>query len=110
MLRSRSTTPVWALLAFLLVVLLLRPTGYLQPVEDILGTALAPIHYSLNWVSTRVVGWASTLTNSAELQTRVRELEATVDRLMIENVGLREAEIERATLREALQFKQATPS
>jgi rod shape-determining protein MreC len=99
-----------ALLAALLLLLLLRPTGYFQPVEDILATVLAPVQYSLNWVSTRVVGWAAALASSSSLQAQVDELQATVDRLMIENVRLREADIERATLREALQFKQANPT
>jgi rod shape-determining protein MreC len=44
------------------------------------------------------------------LQHQVRELQQTVDRLMTENVRLREAEIELGTLRDLLEFKQANPS
>ncbi len=109
-LRNRSVTPAVSLLVGLLAITLLRPTGYLQPVEDLVASALAPLQYSLDWTSTRITGWAQTLKHLNSLQARVRELEETVDRLMVENVRLREAEIELANLREQLQFKIANPS
>jgi rod shape-determining protein MreC len=109
-LRNRSLTPAAILLVGLLTFALLRAVGYAQPINDIATTALAPLQYSLNWASARVADWSQTLRQLRSLQGRARELEETVDRLMIENVRLREAEIERANLRELLQFKQANPS
>ena len=109
-LRNRSLTPAVILLVGLLTFALLRAAGYAQPVNDIATTALAPLQYGLNWVGARITDWTQTLRDLRSLQARARELEETVDRLMIENVRLREAEIERANLRELLQFKQANPS
>jgi rod shape-determining protein MreC len=98
------------LLAAVMLLTLLRPTGYLQPLEDIVATMLAPVQYSLEYASATVTGWLETLRDVGSLQARVRELEETVDSLMVENVRLREAEIERAHLRELLQFKMANPA
>lgn len=109
-LRNRSVTPAAVLIVALLVITLLRPTGYLQPVEDAVATVLAPLQYTLDWLGTAVSDGAQTLRDLRTLQTRVHELEQTVDRLMIENVRLREAELMLADLREQLQFKLANPT
>ncbi len=103
-------TPALAILAVLLAMILVRPTGLLQPVEDIIHTALAPLQYGLSWVSGRIGHTVETIRELDSLQAQVRELEDTVDRLMIENVRLREAEIELARVRELLQFRQANPT
>ncbi len=110
MLRNRSTVLVVLLVAALLIGIVLGPTGYLQPVENVFFTLFAPLQYSARWVSSRAAAAIETLRQFRTLQARVEELEATVDRLMIENVQLREAEIERAELREQLQFKLANPT
>jgi len=102
--------PALILIAGLLLVIVLRPTGILGPVEDVLTTLLAPLQYSLGWTGSRVGSALQNLRALGTVQARVRELEQTVDRLMIENVRLREAEIEVAQLRELLQFKQANPT
>jgi rod shape-determining protein MreC len=108
--RNRSIALVVLLVAALLIGVVLGPTGYLQPVEDVFFTLLAPLQYSVRWVSSRTAAALETVRQFRTLQARVEELEATVDRLMIENVQLREAEIERAELREQLQFKLANPT
>jgi len=103
-----------AVAIFLLVVLLtgalLRPVGYLKPVQDLVSTLFAPLQYGLTWITTRITHVVVSLSDLGALPSRVDELQATVDRLMIENVRLREAEIENANLRELLQFKLANPS
>ena len=109
-LHNRSMAPALILIAGLLLVIVLRPTGILGPVEDVLTTLLAPLQYSLGWTGSRVGSALQNLRALGTVQARVRELEQTVDRLMIENVRLREAEIEVAQLRELLQFKQANPT
>jgi rod shape-determining protein MreC len=108
--RNRSTALVVLLVAAVFIGMALGPTGYLQPVEDGLLTLFAPLQYSVRWVSNRAAALVETVRQFRTLQARVDELEATVDRLMIENVELREAEIERAELREQLQFKLANPT
>jgi len=110
LLRNRSTVLVVLLVAALLIGMALGPTGYLQPVEDGFFTLLAPLQYSVRWASSRAAAVVEAVRQFRTLQARVEELQATVDRLMIENVQLREAEIERAELREQLQFKLANPT
>jgi rod shape-determining protein MreC len=98
------------LLAGLLAGILLRPAGYLKPAEDAVFTLLAPLQYSFHWVATRITRGIQTIRELGALQSRVDELQRTVDRLMIENLRLREAEIELTVLREQLQFKLANPT
>ena len=103
-----------AVAIFLLLVLLvgavLRPTGYLKPVQDLVSSLFAPLQYGTSWVTTRITHLLATVRDLGALRTQLAELQATVDRLMIENVRLREAEIENTNLRELLQFKLANPS
>jgi len=108
--RSRPVALVLILLAGLLAGILLRPTGYLKPAEDVVFTLFAPLQYSFHWVSTRITRGIETIRQLGTLQARVNELQQTVDRLMIENLRLREAEIEATSLREQLQFKLANPT
>ncbi len=108
-LRGRSVVLV-LLVAALLVGMLLRPTGYLRPVENIVFTLIAPLQYSLNWAGTQITSRLKAIQELGSLQARVHELQNTVDRLMIENVRLREAEIERTELREQLRFKLTNPT
>jgi rod shape-determining protein MreC len=101
---------VLVLLAGLLAGALLRPAGYLKPAENVVFTLFAPLQYSFHWVIARIAHGIETLRELGTLQSRVDELQQTVDRLMIENLRLREAEIELAVLREQLQFKLANPT
>lgn len=98
------------LLAGLLAGVLLRPAGYLKPAENVVFTLFAPLQYGFHWVIARIAHGIETLRELGTLQSRVDELQQTVDRLMIENLRLREAEIELAVLREQLQFKLANPT
>jgi len=93
-----------------LVATLLHATGYFQPIENLVSTVLAPLQYSFHWISARIGVGVQTLRDLSSLQARVLELEGTIDRLMIENVRLREAEIELADLRQQLNFKRANPT
>lgn len=107
---NRPVALVVLLLAALLIGAVLRSTGYLKPAEDAIFTLLTPLQYSFHWASSRLAHLIETVRTLSVLQARVRELQDIVDRLMIENLRLREAEIERATLRELLQFKVANPT
>ena len=108
--RDRRVALVLILLAGLLAGILLQPTGYLKPAEDIVFTLFAPLQYSFHWVSTRITHGIQAIRELRTLQSRVAELQQTVDRLMIENIRLREVEIEATELREQLQFKLANPT
>lgn len=108
--HNRQVTLVLVLLAGLLAGILLRPTGYLKPAEDVAFTLFAPLQYSFHWVATQITHGVQTIRDLRALQSRVVELQRTVDRLMIENLRLHEAEIENAVLREQLQFKVANPT
>jgi rod shape-determining protein MreC len=108
--HNRRVVLVLVLIAGLLAGILLRPTGYLKPVENVVFTLLAPLQYSFHWVATRITNGIQMIRGLRTLQSRVDELQQTVDRLMIENLRLREAEIELTVLREQLQFKVANPT
>lgn len=110
MLGKRSIALVVVLVVALLAGVLLHPTGYLRPIENVFFTILAPLQYGLSWTSNQIASRVQALRDLGSLQARVRELQATVDRLMVENVQLREADIERTNLREQLHFKLANPS
>ena len=109
-LRNRSVAMVSLFMVVLLVGIVLHPTGFLQPIEDAVFTILAPLQYSLQWISGNIAGWAQTVRDLRSLQAHAQELQETIDRLMIENVRLREADIERENLRKQLQFKLANPT
>jgi rod shape-determining protein MreC len=108
--HNRQVALVLILLAGLLAGVLLRPAGYLKPAENVVFTLFAPLQYAFHWVATRITQGIDTIRGLGALQARVDELQQTVDRLMIENLRLREAEIELTVLREQLQFKLANPT
>jgi rod shape-determining protein MreC len=106
----QGSTPVLFLAAIILLFALLRPAGYTHPIEDLISTVFAPLQYGASWLSRTVGGWLRYLGEIRTMRSQVEDLQATIDRLMIENIRLREADIERAQLRELLQFKQANPT
>jgi rod shape-determining protein MreC len=109
-LRSRRATLMLVMIVLLLAGMLLRPSGYLQPVENTIFTVLAPLQYGLHWLGRQVSDRVRVVRELGSLEAHNQELETTVDSLMIENVRLREAEIENANLREQLYFKLANPT
>ncbi|MFQ6014920.1 MAG: rod shape-determining protein MreC [Anaerolineae bacterium] len=107
-LRANPLLLFFFLLAF--ISLILYQANYLQPVESLAINLITPAQNGLShlmkpgehlWLSLRQAG---------ELQERNRELQDLVDTLMIENVRLREKELENIMLREQLNFKQANPT
>lgn len=109
-LRNRSVALALLLLVALLAGILLRPTGYLQPIENVVFTVLTPLQYSFHWTGSQIASRIQTIRDLGSLEARVRELQATVDQLMIENVRLHEADLERTNLREQLHFQQSNPT
>lgn len=105
---SRSVLPV--LLIFLtLAGMALNELGYLEPVHRWTLRLLAPPQGAL---ASLTDGVSELFTTFHELRTLRRENEALrdlADKLMIENVRLKEAEAENENLRRLLQFTRANP-
>ncbi len=102
---------------FLLLFLALAVTGVvldrterLQPVKNLAAQFTAPILEGLTSLADSVTNMRQFFTDVEVCRAEKEELQALVDTLMIENVRLREAEIENVTLRQQLNFKQANPS
>jgi len=108
--RNRSATLISLLILGLLAALLLQSAGYLQPVKSAVATLTAPLQYAFSWVGTRIARAVQAVREVGQLQAQVRDLQDTIDRLVTENVRLRETEIELASLREQLSFKLANPT
>lgn len=88
----------------------LDQTHRLQPLEDVALRPIIPLQRAIGHLITQGSGLLQAVREWGSLEARNRELEELVDRLMSENVRLREAEIENVTLRQQLDFKQANPS
>lgn len=102
---------------FLLLFLSLSVTGIvldrsnrLQLVKDLVGHFATPVQDGLTSLVGRVSNVRQYFIDVRACRAENQELQTLVDQLIIENVRLREAEIENITLREQLSFKQANPS
>lgn len=108
-LRNRSGTTFAVLLSLALLALVLHSTNNLQPVESLVLVALAPVQSGLTLVADQVRGVGQTVYDLAELRQRNKQLQDAVDRLMVENVRLREVESENQNLLSLLNFVEANP-
>lgn len=109
---QRGGTILFLLLFLSLAVagVILERTGRLQPVMDLVAQFTAPIQKGLVSLAQRVTNIRQFFADVEACRAENEELQTLVDQLIIENVRLREAEIENVTLREQLNFKQANPS
>jgi rod shape-determining protein MreC len=89
---------------------LLDRTGRLEPVKNAVAEVTTPIQGVLTSAVRGVTDLERFLVDVDQCRAENEELQLLVDQLIIENVRLREAEIENVTLREQLSFKQANPS
>ncbi len=99
---------VFATLTVLAMVL--HQTNNLQPVESVLLAALSPVQHGLSYVVEQVGSVGQTVYDLAELRRRNSELQNQVDKLMIENVRLKETESENKTLLALLNFVETNPA
>ncbi len=90
--------------------LVLDRANRLQPVKDLVAQVTAPIQGVLASTTRRVTDLRQFLTDVEQCRAQNEDLQLMVDQLIIENVRLREAEIENVNLRAQLNFKQANPS
>ena len=92
------------------VVVILDRASRLQPAKDLVARITTPIQEVLTSGTDQIAGLRQFLIDVEACRAENEELQSLVDLLIIENVRLREAEIENVTLREQLNFKQANPS
>ncbi len=109
---QRGGTLLFLLLFLSLAVatLVLDHSDRLQPAKDLVAQVTSPIQEVLTSAMGRVSEFRQLYVDMRACAAENEELQQMVDQLIIENVRLREAEIENVTLREQLNFKQASPS
>lgn len=108
----RPRHPLRWLAAFLALGLLLiglQTLGYLTPARDLLVDALTPAQAGLTSLASQASSIAATLHDLQTLRQRNAELEVEVNRLLVENVQLKEIEAENANLRRLLAFAEQHP-
>jgi len=88
----------------------LHQTNNLQPAESLVLALLTPVQEAFTYAAHQVGGIGQTVYDLAELRRRNQDLQSQVDKLMIENVRLKEIESENEALRRLLNFTQANPS
>jgi len=109
---QRGGTLFFLLLFLSLAVLtiVLDRSNRLQPVKNLVAQVALPAQEALTSVHDRLADLRRVYVDMRACEAENEELQQLVDQLIIENVRLREAEIENVMLREQLNFKQANPS
>jgi rod shape-determining protein MreC len=107
--RLQSLIPL-LLILFALVGFLLHRAGLLQPIEGLFVGLTTPVQEGVSLVTGQLGELAQTARDLRDLRQRNEELEAQNANLLLENVRLREIEVEAALLRDLLNFAQANPS
>ena len=111
MTRERVQNLVPLLLILLaLAGLVLHQTGLLQPAEGLVLRLTVPLQKGLSGVTRSFGELAQTARDLRDLRQRNQELEAENARLLLENVRLKEVEVENTQLRDLLDFAQTDPS
>jgi len=104
--RLRNLLPF--LLFFLaLAGFVLHRVGWLDPVEELVVRATTPIQEAVTSLFVRARDVAQTARDLQTLRERNAELEAENSRLFLENVRLREVQVEATLCRDLLSFTQA---
>jgi rod shape-determining protein MreC len=98
------------LLSVTIVGLVLHETGNTQAVENLILGPVTPVQDHLSDLANDFSDLVQTFRDLRELRRRNEELQSLADRMMIENVRLKELESENETLRQLLQFTQANPT
>ncbi len=110
--NQQRTRPVVLVILVLLSVagIILNEARQLQSVENVTLQITTPVQKRLNQLMQRGTNLVTTIREWRDLHRKYENLQDLADRLMIENIQLREAEIQNVELREQLKFKQANPS
>ncbi len=107
--RLQSLIPL-LLILLALTGFLLHRAGLLQPIEGLLSGLVAPLQEGVSLATGQLDELAQTARDLRDLRQRNEELETQNANLLLENVRLREIEVEAALLRDLLNFAQANPS
>ncbi len=107
--RLRGTPAALLLLLLILAFLALEVTHLLKPIENVVAQLFFPLQRGLDSLGERFTNLGRYFQDLETLRGQSEELQKLVDQLVIENVRLREAEIENVTLRQQLGFKEANP-
>ncbi len=97
------------LIALLVLGIILRTTGNLGPLQDLVYPIIAPLQTALRNGGSGVGNLFGGFEDVNALREQVRSLESQLDKLTVDAVRVRELEIENSQLREQLQYKQANP-
>jgi rod shape-determining protein MreC len=97
------------ILALLLLGVALDRLGYMAPVRAYLQTAFVPLQQAMTSMGQRVNQSLEQTESLETLQARNVELEALNDKLMVENVQLKELERENQLLRQLLNYTRNNP-
>ncbi len=111
MLRAiRTRSGLTTLLILLLIIgIILRATGHLGPVEEVSYSLFNPVQEVLLNLSNGVTNLFGGYQDVNTLRAQVTDLEARLDKATVDEVRVRELEIENQQLRDQLQYKQANP-
>jgi rod shape-determining protein MreC len=107
--RLRKLVPV-LLIILTLAGFALHQAGILQPFEGLLLRVTSPLQEGVTAIAAGIGELAQTARDLRDLRQRNEELEAQNASLLLENVRLREIEVEAALLRDLLDFVQPNPS
>jgi rod shape-determining protein MreC len=110
MAATRNRQLVFGLiLALLLLGFALDRLGYMTPMRTMLQTALVPLQDAVTIAARDVSARIEEDDNVETLRARNAELETMANRLMVENVRLKELEQENDTLRQLLNYTRSNP-
>jgi rod shape-determining protein MreC len=107
--RVQNLVPL-LLILIALAGFVLHRTGVLQSAEGFLLRLTVPLQEGASRVTEQVGVLTQTARDLRDLRQRNQELEAENARLLLENVRLKEVEVENTLLRDLLNFAQADPS
>ena len=97
------------ILAFLLLGFALDRLGYMAPVRAFVQSALSPVQAEITTLAQDVSHRAEESQSIETIRARNAELELLTNRLMVENVRLREVERENELLRQLLNYTRSNP-
>lgn len=109
--RTSGSAVLFFVLAGLgLVLLILSSSGHLYRVEGLLSTAAKPFLIAFNGIGRRATNLVTTIRDLNTLRATNQQLQSQVNTLIIDNLRMKEVEIENQRLRELLRFAQLNPT
>lgn len=107
-LRTRSGITLF-LVSLLVLGILLRTTGNLGPIEDLAYPVFGPLENTFTGIGSGIGNLFGGFQQVNALRAQVQNLEGQLNQLTVDEVRVRELEIENSQLRAQLEYKQANP-